>query len=152
MVDEHRCSDLRALPVDYVRMAVEADGSLLRVICNFVCLTVLRQLGVGAPLLEMRRRAGRRYLGKFAVAILENGSICPERAARLRNDRYPARAGPLAVLETHARGTGPIGRESCIPLSNADSREVRGVVRLIHVFNDRSDGDKLCRCRWALLH
>ena len=152
MVDEHRCSDFVALPVDYVRMSVEADGSLFRVICNFVCLTVLSQLGVGAPLLEMRRRAGRRYLGKFAVAILENGSICPQRAAYLRNDHYPAHEGPLAVLETHARGTGPIGRESCIPLSNADSREVRGVVRLIHVCNDRVDDDRLRRCRGALRH
>ena len=133
-------------------MAMEADGILFRVVCDFVCLTVLSRLGVGAPLLELRRRAGRRYLGKFAVAILENGSICPKRAARLRNDHYPAGEGPLAVLETLTRSTGPIGRESSIPLSNADSRELRGVVRLIHICNDGVDEDRLCGCRGALRH
>src|SRR5258708_34916069 len=125
MVDKHRCSDLRVLPVDYVRVAVEADSSLFGVICNFVCLTVLSRLGVGAPLLEMRRGAARRYLGKFAVAILENGSICPQRAARLLNDRYPAREGPLAVLETHARGPGPIRPGARIPLRKACNPESR---------------------------
>ena len=150
MIDEHRRGDLRALPVEYLRVPLEPDGSLFRVICDFICLTMLSPLGVGAPLLETRRSAGRRYLGQFAVAILKNGLICPERAARLQSDHYPAREGPLAVLETHARGTGPIGRESSIALSNADISEVRGVVCLVHVCNNRVDDYRLCRCRGAL--
>src|SRR5260370_8001963 len=107
MVDEYRCSDLRALPVDYVRMAVEADGFLFRVICDFVCLTVLSRLGAGAPLLEMRRRAGRRYLGKFPVAILEIGPICPDQAAYLPNNHSPPPETPLSILKTHSLITTP---------------------------------------------
>src|SRR5580698_6383304 len=113
MVDERRCSDLRALPVGHLRMSTEADDALFRVIFDFVRLTVLSPLGLGTLLLEMRRRAGRRDLGEFAVAVLENGLICRERPLWLQSDHYPAQEGPLAVLETHARGSGPIGRESC---------------------------------------
>ena len=106
---------------------------MLHIIGDFIRTPVLNPAGVRAPLFEMRRGADRGDLGELAVTKLEDGLICPERAARLQSDHHPPRKGPLAVGETHAFGTGPVGRQSSIPLRNADIREVRSISLVVDV-------------------
>ncbi|MEA3176586.1 MAG: hypothetical protein QOI59_109 [Gammaproteobacteria bacterium] len=91
-------------------MARKADGVLLRIIGDFIRTTVPSPTGVRASLFEMCRGADSGDLGELAVAKLEDGLICPQRAARLQSDHHPPRKGPLAVRETHAFRTGPLGR------------------------------------------
>src|ERR1700758_877564 len=112
-------------------MAAETDGCLFRLIGDFVCLTMVAPLGISASLFKAHRGACRQDLLERAVAILENCLIRPKRAALFRCDYHPTREGPPAVFGVHVRGMGLLGHNSSITLSNADSREVRRIGRII---------------------
>src|SRR5579863_7786685 len=110
-------------------MTTETDGFLLRLIGDFVCLTMVAPPGISAWLFKTRRDACRHDLVERAVAIDENGLIRPKRAALFGRDHHPAREGPAAVFGAHVGGMGPLGRNSSTTLSDADSREVRRIGR-----------------------
>jgi hypothetical protein len=133
IVDKHGRADLRAAPIEQLSVAGKADDLLLRIVGDFIRTTVPGLAGVRARMFKMRRGADGGHLGELAVAKLEDGLICPERAARLQSDHHPAGKGPPAVRETQARGTGPLGRQSCIPLRNDDIREVGSVSLVVDV-------------------